>query len=62
MTIIRTDEQIASSVRDAEAKMRKNSQHIAILRTLEESPTTIAQIAELNEKNKQLREMLGYLD
>jgi len=62
MTRIRTSEQIASSVRDIEASLRRNSQHLAILQSLANSTTTKAQIAELIEKNKQLAEMLDYLD
>ena len=62
MTRIRTSEQIASSVRDIEAKLRRNSQHLAILQSLANSTTTKAQIAELIEKNKQLADMLDYLD
>ena len=62
MTRIRTSEQIASSVRDIEAKLRRNSQHLAILQSLAKNTTTDAQIAELVEKNKQLAEMLDYLD
>ncbi len=58
----RTSDQIASSVRDIEEKLQKNSRYIEILRNLAESTTTKTQIAELVEKNKKLAEMLDYLD
>lgn len=57
-----TDKNLALTVKDLEARLRKNSQHLAILQTLAPSTTTLIRIEETIAKNKEISEKLGYLD
>lgn len=57
-----TDKKLALTVQDLEARLRKNSQHLAILQSLAPNTTTNAQIEAVRAKNKEIVEKLGYLD
>ena len=57
-----TDKNLALTVQDLEARLRKNSQHLAILQSLAPSTTTQIRIDEVIAKNKEIAEQLGFLD
>lgn len=57
-----TDKNLALTVQDLEARLRKNSQHLAILQSLAPSTTTLIRIEETIAANKEIAEKLGYLD
>ena len=57
-----TDKSLALTVQDLEARLRKNSQHLAILQSLAPSTTTQIRIDEVKAANKEIAEQLGFLD